>query len=423
MAEGGGEDDGNPFSFKTFIQKKDPEQSKGEEKSPTHSKSSHAESKIIFSEHQGEEIKQTQTQPKAQKKPEDNPFSFKKFLAGKPNSQNEGKKPYKHKTNDLPDFVKDYFCDQPIERTNHPDFTLPDFALPSESGRSASFRSDPDKDNYSDELSPQPNILEPSFPQLPLSTDSIEAGGNSDVDEQVSLTEDQTKRYSILPDFLSGAFNNSSSIPLSRSPPDGISSHSIGSRDGVITFEVNGDLELEVRRLRKENHELQAELENAKKTAAEEARRASNIIKEMKALRRKDAEETEAMEEMIHQVETNLTVSTKRAVQAENTVLKLKQEVKSLQGQISKLQVEKNCLKSGDQGLAEIRERTQYAAEQLTSAATAAEQNLKQLLGGVDKMKLLGQVLLSIDKIQEEKPMSDKPDEEPQKHRQQESGS
>ena len=66
-----------------------------------------------------------------------------------------------------------------------------------------------------------------------------------------------------------------------------------------------------------------------------------------------------------------------RAVQAETLVAKLKQDVKALQGQVQALAAENEALVSGDRGLADIRERTKYASEQLASAAVTAENNLK----------------------------------------------
>lgn len=58
-------------------------------------------------------------------------------------------------------------------------------------------------------------------------------------------------------------------------------------------------------------------------------------------------------------------------------VNKLKQEVKSLQAKVKSLLAEIEVLKTGDHGLSDIRERTKYASEQLVSAASTAEQNLK----------------------------------------------
>lgn len=66
-----------------------------------------------------------------------------------------------------------------------------------------------------------------------------------------------------------------------------------------------------------------------------------------------------------------------RAVQAETLVAKLKQDVKALQGQVQALASENEALVSGDRGLADIRERTKYASEQLASAAVTAENNLR----------------------------------------------
>jgi hypothetical protein len=47
------------------------------------------------------------------------------------------------------------------------------------------------------------------------------------------------------------------------------------------------------------------------------------------------------------------------------------------QKQLTSLRSENELLRSGDHGLAEIRERTKYSSEQLASAANTAEQNLK----------------------------------------------
>ena len=66
-------------------------------------------------------------------------------------------------------------------------------------------------------------------------------------------------------------------------------------------------------------------------------------------------------------------------MQAETLASKLKQEVKVLQGQVKALTAENQVLQSGDKGLADIRERTKYAAEQLATAAVTAESNLKSV--------------------------------------------
>ena len=64
-------------------------------------------------------------------------------------------------------------------------------------------------------------------------------------------------------------------------------------------------------------------------------------------------------------------------MQAETALNKAKQEVKSLSAQVKVLTTENEALKSGDKGLADIRERTKYTAEQLASAAVTAEKNIK----------------------------------------------
>lgn len=91
----------------------------------------------------------------------------------------------------------------------------------------------------------------------------------------------------------------------------------------------------------------------------------------------------------------------KRAVKAENSGSRLQAEVKSLQSRLASVQAENDVLRSGDHGLSDIRQRTTHVSQQLTTAATAAELNLKQLLQGVENLRLFSQILSSVDKITE----------------------
>lgn len=51
--------------------------------------------------------------------------------------------------------------------------------------------------------------------------------------------------------------------------------------------------------------------------------------------------------------------------------------IASLQKQLSSVRSENDLLRSGDSGLAEIRERTKYSSEQLAVAANTAEKSLQ----------------------------------------------
>lgn len=312
--------------------------------------------------------------PKKKKNGDANPFSFKKFLSGSSSSAGARPKTYNNTQNigsssprvtpdfasDLPDFVQNHFSDH-----TH-DLNLPNFAISSHPSNKTGLIS------HNNEA-PGDNIY---------STES-DNHVNSDP-EPVAMVSGGTTR---LPDFLS----------------DGILKNDCDHSDNRIsTLEINGDYELELRRLREENSMLRTQLEEARREAVTESQRCHKMKKDMEDLQKKEAEENTALENMVQQIEANLTITTKRAVQAETTVSKLQSDIKGLQKQVTSLRSENDLLRSGDHGLAEIRERTKYSSEQLASAANTAEQSLKQLLQGVDQMKILAQVLSSIDKISEE---------------------
>lgn len=391
MAEGGDENEDNPFSFKKFVSPRDKENETTEESEHTmvngqvldilpdigdssnkNRRKERATLVISDDESQIPIVSNTTTKTKKKKNGESNPFSFKKFLSGSSTSSaGGGARPKTFNTQnssgsritpdlatDLPDFVQDHFSEQAQ------DLNLPDFAVSSHLNNT--------------NLSSHSHNNE-------VSSDSANGENHTDNEPVVMATGGTSS----LPDFLS----------------DGILKNDceLHSENRISTFEVNGDYELELRRMREENSVLRKQLEEARKEALTESQRCHKMKKNMEDIQKKEAEENTALENMVQQIEANLTTTTQRAVQAENTVSKLQTEVKGLQKQLTSLRSENELLRSGDHGLAEIRERTKYSSEQLMSAANTAEQNLKQLLQGVDQMKMLAQVLSSIDKITEEK--------------------
>ncbi|CAC5415064.1 SDCCAG3 [Mytilus coruscus] len=389
MAEGGDENEDNPFSFKKFVVPKEAEQEENVNLTqngqvldilPDIGDSSNKNRRkdratlVISDDEKPVNTSSSNQRPKKKKNGDANPFSFKKFLSGSSSSAGARPKTYNNTQNignssprvapdfasDLPDFVQNHFSDH-----TH-DLNLPDFAISSQPSNITGL-------NSHNNEAPGDNIY------------SAESDNHVNSDpEPVAMVSGGTTR---LPDFLS----------------DGILKNDCDHSDNRIsTLEINGDYELELRRLREENSMLRTQLEEARREAVTESQRCHKMKKDMEDLQKKEAEENTALENMVQQIEANLTITTKRAVQAETTVSKLQSDIKGLQKQVTSLRSENDLLRSGDHGLAEIRERTKYSSEQLASAANTAEQSLKQLLQGVDQMKILAQVLSSIDKISEE---------------------
>ncbi|KAK3086443.1 hypothetical protein FSP39_018461 [Pinctada imbricata] len=470
MAEGGGSDsDENPFSFKNFVQSKDDNKPKSlrKEKIDVLSNDSNLPDISVSSTRKE---KKGQEKGKQNKKTKDqNPFSFKKFLESSSDKSSSKKtvrsaRDSSHKSSDystvLPDFVQDHSTDR--LHSSSRESSTPLYGLSGgQRSRSSAVNDLPDFDLNAGQISSNSPVndlpefvsendtrhIERVFPDVGLPSDDVRHirtnsdavelpdfalscvgntrsgsfhsdtnGAVSDPDDvDFSLVQssagakikpsDRPGSSQALPDFLSdGVHKNTEHF----SDGDFISHSSDNTiRNGHLNQDDFSSLAQENRRLREEVSRLQRELDQANREIEAETLRKHKMVKDMEVIQKKEAEETAALERMVQQVEANLSTTTQRAVAAENTVTKLQSEVKSLQNQVSRLRSENEALQAGDHGMADLKERTTYASQQLSSAATVAEQNLKQLLSGVENLKILAQVLGTIDKLSEQKEDSD----------------
>ncbi|CAH1780336.1 unnamed protein product, partial [Owenia fusiformis] len=189
-----------------------------------------------------------------------------------------------------------------------------------------------------------------------------------------------------LPDFLSDNAVHSLSLHDDNDDEN-------DDNDDFISGVLNGSQD--VSNLAKENAELKKSLLKAEEKSHLDSQRLAELQLEVKRIKKRESEDTKALEEMMQQVEANLQSTTKRAVKAEGLVAKLKEDIQVLQQ-------ENAALRSGDLGIESMKEKAKYASQQLSTAATGAEQQLKQLLTGVDQLKMLSQILSTIDKFTEE---------------------
>ncbi|XP_008558181.1 uncharacterized ENTR1 family protein isoform X2 [Microplitis demolitor] len=161
----------------------------------------------------------------------------------------------------------------------------------------------------------------------------------------------------------------------------------------------NPPLHLEVEMLR---HNL----EIARRQNSEKNRRIQLLEAELASRRAVDYEETAHLEKAMEQVEDNLKRSTRRAVNAESAVTTLKQQIKELTTEISVLRIENRELKSaigvgcssrsidGDKKIFRL-------AGDLKEAASSAESYLRQLMSGVDNLKIIASTLENFDRIED----------------------
>ncbi|KAJ9575897.1 hypothetical protein L9F63_007209 [Diploptera punctata] len=139
---------------------------------------------------------------------------------------------------------------------------------------------------------------------------------------------------------------------------------------------------------------------------ADQTRRAQSLEKELFTVRSKEHEETSSLEKAVEQAEDNLKRTTRRAVSAENTVSKLKQELKLAMSELSSLRHENRELRCGRVGASASFEpstevQSQRLAQELRIAASTAEQSLRQLLTGVGNLRVIASTLENMHRIQD----------------------
>ncbi|XP_078607654.1 uncharacterized protein LOC144879765 isoform X1 [Branchiostoma floridae x Branchiostoma japonicum] len=411
----------NPFSFRKFVGKPG---SKGQEQKSAKAEKPTGQEKDdlldIFAgpaevkpreqlKVQMDEEDAPPSKGKAKSKKDKNPFSFKEFLRESATKSTKAKSSPHRKTppeqrvlppvsppesstfqqhkedelppvtsTELPDFVQDYFLTD--TKSSIPEKNLP------------SFFSDPEIPGIVDgatgqDAQPLDNVLGAGLASVEIPTVDPEAGS-----VESSLQEGPIN----LPDFLSdGAICNGELEEEGGQEGTGVAS----GVDHTVFVQME-----------KDNRTLRRQLVEARRQVQSQTERISELQQQMSAQSKAEAEETAALERMVQQVETNLEVATKRAVTAEETIVKQKKEIKSLQARVSLLSQENSSLRAGDSPLTGVREKAKSASEQLSTAAKNADQSIRQLLTGVETLKLVSDLLADIDKITEVKEEPPPPD-------------
>ncbi|XP_014474520.1 PREDICTED: uncharacterized protein LOC106744349 [Dinoponera quadriceps] len=380
---------------------------------------------------------------------ESNPFSFKVFLKnGTANYHNTGARPKVYYTpasspgsheaketgvyssrnpTELPDFVQDHLV---IEQCylNHAEpatqqvlldmDNLPDFALNSmEQSRLRNEKRDDsnvlcdlpfDLTGMLDKSLPRDhsasmhsNHLDlPTFERCPIGTPvhrpeptdfpfDLPLPNESIPNVDATTRDGETSVHKSLPDFLSDG-------PIHNRTTDSEPNPSMA--------------ESTERRLLLENERLRHELDAARRQISEKTDRIRSLEVELLSRKEIEHEETAHLEKAMEQVEDNLKQSTKRAVNAESTVTSLKKEIKALTTEISFLRLENSELRAGiaaagqsesNATAANMNRTVRRLARDLFAAASSAEVSLRQLMSGVDNLRVLASTLENVDRIED----------------------
>uniref|UniRef100_A0A1Q3FWQ3 Endosome-associated-trafficking regulator 1 n=1 Tax=Culex tarsalis TaxID=7177 RepID=A0A1Q3FWQ3_CULTA len=220
-----------------------------------------------------------------------------------------------------------------------------------------------------------------------------------------------------LPDFLSDGPIHSSGRLADVTQHD---TPHFNSPDAEASHSQQQQQRLQIER--QENDRLRRELDDNRRIVAEQARRIAELERALEVAK-SSAHRVEGFEE-------NLDKSYLRAATAESQVLSLRQKMKKLTSDMEALRLENEMLKEegavggassehagacgGGPGPSGIRaggmasssrrghssfSRAQELSRELRQAAASAENNLRQLLTGVDNLRMMASTIENIDRI------------------------
>ncbi|XP_022433942.1 endosome-associated-trafficking regulator 1 isoform X1 [Delphinapterus leucas] len=179
------------------------------------------------------------------------------------------------------------------------------------------------------------------------------------------------------------------------------------STDFTVHGESLGDrhlrtLQISYEALKDENSKLRRKLTEVQSFSETQTEMVRTLERKLEAKMIKEESDYHDLESVVQQVEQNLERMTKRAVKAENHVLKLKQEISLLQAQVSDFKRENEALRSGQgASLAVVKQNTDVALQNLRAVMNNARASIKQLVSGAETLNLVAEILKSIDRISE----------------------
>ncbi|XP_040462099.1 endosome-associated-trafficking regulator 1 [Falco naumanni] len=154
--------------------------------------------------------------------------------------------------------------------------------------------------------------------------------------------------------------------------------------------------------LKEENASLRSKINKLQIFSESQADKMRKLEKKLEENKIKEEKEAQDLEAMVQHVEQNLQLMTKRAVKAENSATKLKQENALLQVQLKNYKMENEALRLGQSAsLAVMKQNADVALQNLLTVITNSRSSIKQLVSGAESLQLVADLLKSIDRISE----------------------
>ncbi|KAM5183748.1 endosome-associated-trafficking regulator 1 isoform 4-T4 [Callospermophilus lateralis] len=168
-------------------------------------------------------------------------------------------------------------------------------------------------------------------------------------------------------------------------------------------------LQISYEALKDENSKLRRKLNEVQSFSETQTEMVRTLERKLEAKMIKEESDYHDLESVVQQVEQNLELMTKRAVKAENHVIKLKQEINLLQAQVSNFKRENEALRSGQgASLTVVKQNTDVALQNLRVVMNSAHASIKQLVSGAETLNFVAEILKSIDRISEIKDEEEK---------------
>ncbi|XP_054514545.1 endosome-associated-trafficking regulator 1 isoform X6 [Pan troglodytes] len=170
------------------------------------------------------------------------------------------------------------------------------------------------------------------------------------------------------------------------------------SADFAVHGESLGDrhlrtLQISYDALKDENSKLRRKLNEVQSFSEAQTEMVRTLERKLEAKMIKEESDYHDLESVVQQ---------KRAVKAENHVVKLKQEISLLQAQVSNFQRENEALRCGQgASLTVVKQNADVALQNLRVVMNSAQASIKQLVSGAETLNLVAEILKSIDRISE----------------------
>ncbi|XP_032852607.1 endosome-associated-trafficking regulator 1-like [Tyto alba] len=187
----------------------------------------------------------------------------------------------------------------------------------------------------------------------------------------------------------------------------GYPEHTRGAEPPLLHDEAIGDRQLPALQgtdnvLKEENVMLRRVVRSMQRSLESQACTVQRLERQLKASRTKEERKARELQSFVQQTEWGLQLMTQRALEAERSVEKLKQEVFILQGKLESFKVENENLRAGQAtDLGAVKHNIDFALQNLHKIVTGTNRSIRQLTSGAKSLHLVAEILKSTGKISE----------------------